>query len=149
MRTLTLLALLAAFTLLVPGEEKPVLETTKAPKKEPFIIYRITEACPVKLVDDFGVMLINTGGEENPSPKFIVGMRQSRTLIETSDPKVAEGALKLIPKGSKIRWYDSCTVPRSYGLPRATRQGFIKAMKTAGLVLLRDEDITCYCEKLP
>jgi hypothetical protein len=68
----------------------------------------------VRLVDAYGVMLINTR-DENPSPRFIIAIHKSRTLISTSDEKIAAQALKLIPKGSKVRWYDSCSVPRSHG----------------------------------
>ena len=131
------------------AEEKPaagISQTAAKAEPEDFTIYRIYDRVPVHLVDAFGVMLINTR-EENPSPQFIIAIRQSRTLISTSDAKMAAQALKLIPKGSKVRWYDSCTVPRSYGLPASVRDRFEASIKAAGLVLLDDYKLTCYCEK--
>ena len=113
---------------------------------EPFVIFRIGEV-PVKLRDDYGVMLINAGNETRPSPRFLIAMNRGRTLMETADLAIAAQALKLIPKGSSIRWYDSCSVPRSWGLPDNLREDLEAAIKRAGLKLLEDPDITCYCEQ--
>jgi hypothetical protein len=131
----------------VSGEQKPASPAANKAKEEPFVIFHINTQTPVKLVDDYGVMLTNPGGEKNPSPEFLIAFRKGRTLIKTGDPQVAANALKLIPKGSKVRWYDFCAVPRSYGLPYTVRDNFEAAMKKAGLKLLEDENITCYCEK--
>ena len=135
------------------ADEKPAPKATTQQSteaaKEPFVIYHITKNCPVVLVDNVGVMLINTGWEENPSPKYIIAVSKGRTLIETTDAKVAGQALTLIPKGTKIRWYDSCSVPRSYGLQDSVRKDFLAALRKAGFTLHQDDNITCYCEKNP
>ena len=126
-----------------PEEKAPAKADTR--KNDPFVIYHINKSTPVVLRDDYGVMLTNPGWEENPSPHFIIALKQGRTLIETDDPKVAARALRIIPKGSSIRWYDSCSCPRSWGLPASVRDNFETAIKDAGLKLLEHPDITCYC----
>jgi len=135
------------------ADEKPAPkaasdQSTKA-AKEPFVIYFITKNCPVVLEDEVGVMLINTGWEENPSPKYIIALSKGRTLLGTTDAKVADQALRLIPRGTKVRWYDSCSIPRSYGLPDSVRKDFLAAIRKAGLTMYEDDNITCYCEKTP
>ena len=135
----------------VSGEQKPASPAADPPgekaKEPPFVIFHINKATPIELVDEYGVMLTNPGWEDNPSPVFLIALKKGRTLIETGDPQVAANALKVIPKGSKVRWYDSCSVPRGYGLPSSVRTNFKAAIKKAGLKLLEDENITCYCPK--
>jgi hypothetical protein len=114
---------------------------------EPMILYRIVDKVPVKLrkEDRYGVMLINDGDRENPSPRYILAIAASRTLVDTKDLQTFEDALAKIPKGAVIHTYDSCSCPRSFGL-NATQWARYEALFIKhGLKRAAEERITCYC----
>ena len=130
------------------GEEGEIVRIVAPVVDDAFIIYRIHSSVPVVLVDDFGIMLINKGNEDEnqkPHPRFIVACRSGRKLTDTEDPQIAALALAAIPEGSQIRWYDSCTMPRSFGLPDSVSNDLRAAIKRSKLTLLKEPNITCYC----
>lgn len=132
------------------GEEGMIAEVVTPPAPDSFVIFYITPEAPVVLVDDYGLMLINEdigGQNQKPQPRFIVACKNSRRLVDTQDLKIAALALSTIPTGSRIRWYDSCTMPRSYGLPASVYHDFHAAIKNSGLIILDEPNITCYCSE--
>lgn len=121
-----------------------------AKEPEPLILYRIGDV-PVEMLkgDEFGVMLINDGGgeeEEEPSPRYILALAGSRTVLDTKDLGLFRELLKRIPEGSVIFRYDSCSVPRAWGLNEKQISDFQDSFKKQGLSLSEDPRITCYCE---
>ncbi len=81
------------------------------------VLFRIG-AVPVELRegDKFAVMLVNDGGEDDPSPRYILALAESRTVLDTKDLNLFKSILSKIPKGTTIFEYDSCTVPNGTGL---------------------------------
>ena len=115
------------------------------------LMYTIVPGADVRLQDDYGVMLINEGGEKDPTPRYILAIRKTRTLVDTRDLAVFRLGLATLAKGSTIYQYDSCTVPRSYGLTQAQHDAFYGAIKKAGLKLGEDKELDrliCYCKAL-
>ena len=96
--------------------------------------------------DDYGVMLVNDGWEEDPSPRYILAIAKTRTLIDTKDLELFKAMLKRIPKGSTLHSYDSCMVPRSYGLKKGDFDAYETAFKDLGLKISEDARTTCYCK---
>ena len=114
-------------------------------------LYTIIPGADVFLQDDYAVMLINDGDSDKPVPRYILAIRSSRTLIDTRDFKIFQTALTQIPKGKLVFIYDSCTVPRSYGLTDAQDAAFYKAIQDAGLRTPGEDGplrMTCYCKAL-
>jgi hypothetical protein len=68
-----------------------ILFTSWATAKEqkPLIVYRIGDV-PVAMREDdeYGVMLVNDGWEEDPSPRYIVAIAKTRTVVDTKDLEV-------------------------------------------------------------
>lgn len=137
MKALVILAIIALTSLANAKEPKPL------------IIYRIGDV-PVEMreSDEFGVMLINDGGEDAPSPRYILAISSMRTVVDTKDFELFKTLLKRIPKGSTVFEYGSCTVPRSWGLTDKHFSNFEKAFKESGLAISQESRITCYCESI-
>ena len=114
---------------------------------EPLVFYRIGEV-PVEMRkgDDYVVMLVNDGWEEDPSPRYILAIAKTRTLIDTKDLELFKAMLKRIPKGSTLFAYGSCTVPRSWGLKKSDFEAYTSAFKELGLKISDDFRTTCYCD---
>lgn len=142
MKALILALLCCCFSSAFAGETKPL------GPGEPLVLYRIVDKVPVKLKtgDRYGVMLINDGDREKPSPRYILAIAASRTVIDTKDLAVFEAALAKIPKGSVIYTYDSCIVPRSWGLSAGQRASYEALFIKHGLKHGAEERITCYCK---
>lgn len=123
------------------------LADAKEPK--PLILYRIGDV-PVEMCqgDEFGVMLVNDGNEDAPSPRYILAILSTRTVIDTKDSELFKTLLKRIPKGSTVFEYVSCTVPRSWGLTDEHLSIFESAFKDSGLIISEVPRITCYCESV-
>lgn len=113
------------------------------------VLFRIGEV-PVELRkgDKFAVMLVNDGGEDDPSPRYILALAESRTVVDTKDLSLFKAVLSKIPKGSTIFEYDSCSVPRSWGLKEAQVEAYTALFKDLGLKISEDPRITCYCESV-
>jgi hypothetical protein len=121
--------------------------TAKEPK--PLIVYRIGDV-PVEMRegDEYGVMLVNDGWEEDPSPRYIVAIAKTRTVVDTKDLELFRSIVKRIPKGSTIFEYGSCTVPRSWGLTEDHFKTYNEVFSGLGLTVSDEPRTTCYCESL-
>lgn len=128
-----------------------ILLTSWAIAKEPkpLIVYRIGDV-PVEMRegDEYGVMLVNDGWEEYPSPRYIVAIAKTRTVVNTKDLDLFKSVVKRIPKGSTIFEYGSCTVPRSLGLTEDHFNAYNEVFSKFGLTVSDEPRITCYCESL-
>lgn len=113
------------------------------------MFFRVGEV-PVELHegDKYAVMLVNDGGEDSPSPRYILALAESRTVLDTKDLNLFKSVLSKIPKGTTIFEYDSCTVPRSWGLKAAQFDAYTAIFKDLGLKVSEDRRITCYCESV-
>ncbi|MFK7850550.1 MAG: hypothetical protein AB8D78_06185 [Akkermansiaceae bacterium] len=133
-----LLILAAMTTALIP--------LLHAEKPKPLVLYRIGDV-PVEMRegDTYGVMLVNEGGKKHPSPRYILAMAKTRTLVDTKDIEVFRAMVKRLPKGATVFEYDSCTVPRSWGLKDEQYIAYNKALKDAGLEISEETRRTCYC----
>ncbi len=137
----TLLTLTAITTILILS--------AIAKEAKPLILYRIGDV-PVEMHegDDYAVMLINDGGEEDPSPRYILAIAKTRTVIDTKDLELFTSLLKRIPKESTLYEYGSCTVPRSWSLTEAHLEAYNNTFKDLGLKISEDPRTTCYCDSL-
>jgi hypothetical protein len=128
-----------------------ILLTSWAIAKEPkpLIVYRIGDV-PVEMRegDEYGVMLVNDGGEENSSPRYIVAIAKTRTVVDTKDLELFKAIMERIPKGSTIFEYGSCTVPRSWGLTENHFKTYNEIFSGLGLTLSDEPRTTCYCDSL-
>lgn len=116
---------------------------------KPLALFTIMPGADVVLQDEYGVMLVNDGNENKPVPRYILAIRKSCTLVDTRDIEVFRAALGKVPKGTKMNQYDSCTVPRSWGLSDAEIKAFERAITRTGLsVSNEDRRITCYCDAI-
>lgn len=111
-------------------------------------MYTILPGAEVRLQDDYGAMLINTGSPDKPIPRYILAIRGSRTLVDTRSIEMFRVGLSQIKKGSQVFIYDSCSVPRWAGLSDKQKNDFSDAIKEAGLIVPENqpERFTCYCD---
>lgn len=121
--------------------------SARAEELKPLILYQIGDV-PVEMrdEDEYGVMLVNDGWEEDPSPRYILAIAKTRTLIDTKDLDLFKAMLKRIPKGATLFRYGSCTVPRYWGLKEKDFEAYENAFKELDLKVSEDPRITCYCE---
>ena len=123
--------------------------------RDRLVIHLIDGETPIFLGNDFGVMLVNDGGwgidsdfpklRQPQKPRYLVAVRGTGKIVDTPDFAEFERALGVIPKGTRISRYDSCSVSRASHLPKTVWDKFEKAMLSAGLILEEDPAITCYC----
>ena len=73
---------------------------------EPFVLY-----------EDYGVMLINEGGEGAPSPLYILAVQKTKEVITTNDFDKFKKHLSQIPNDVAIGKYGTCSLPSTWGLP--------------------------------
>lgn len=117
-----------------------------ADPSEPLVIYWIGRV-PVELAggDPVAVMLINAGSEEKPIPRYIVALAKGRTVVDTRELDLFRSVLERIPTGTEVFRYDSCTVPRSWGLLEEHFAAYEAVFKELDIKLSAETRITCYC----
>ena len=103
--------------------------------EEPFVLHQ----------DAYGVVLYNDGNEANPHARYIFASQSPREIVNTDDLAVFKQALAKVPRGSKVGRYDTCTMPRSYGLPEQIISRFYQALTKAGLKEEEETRRVCYC----
>ncbi len=133
-----------------PGQRQFIARIQSiANKQAPLTLYTIVDGADVALKDPLGTMLINDGTEEHPIPRYILGIKSSRTLIDTKDLGTFRSALRALQEPQEVFLYDSCTMPRSWGLTEAQKNGFRESFALSGHTL-RDEvkRTTCYCSRM-
>jgi len=118
------------------------------PEGDQLVLYWV-DRVPIEMegTDEYGIMLVNNGGEENPTPRYILGIAATKTLVDTQDLEIFKLALSKVPRGSTVYWYGTCTVPRYWGLSEEQIGGFRRTIKEAGLILSEEDRVTCYCEQ--
>ena len=119
------------------------------PAKESFVIYRIKgkfAEVPVVLKDEYAIMLINDRVDGIPKARYIFAQLSKRELVDTRDIKEFKAAIASIPKGAEVFEYDSCTVPRWYGLSEDDLNCFFSALEDASIELSDERRLTCYCK---
>lgn len=128
-----------------------VLAAATVSCREPLKLYTLPGGVDVVLVgdDECGAMLVNDGTEEAATPRYILAIRSTQTLIDTRDLAVFRAALRTLPASTQVFKYDSCTVPRSFGLSESQVGAFRESFQRAHLRFRDDAPrITCYCERL-
>ena len=100
---------------------------------------------PFVLWDECGVVLVNDGNEEKPVARYIFACQKTREIVDTKDFAVFKEALSRVPKGTVVGMYDTCSVPRWYGLSEAEIAKFHKAITRAGLKMNSETTVVCYC----
>ena len=100
---------------------------------------------PFILKDEYGVVLANDGGEEAPSPRYILAQQATKEITNTTDFAVFAAALENVPIGATVGRYDTCSMPRAWGLPDSVIKQFEAALKLRNLVVVTDNRGVCYC----
>jgi len=100
---------------------------------------------PFVLYEDYGVMLWNEGGEENPSPLFILACQKTKEVFTYETFESFRQELLKIPSSAAIICYSTCTVPRTWGLPQQLVREYRRAL--AGLESTHRVEAwtVCYC----
>lgn len=102
---------------------------------------------PFLLQEPYGTMLFNEG-EKQPKPRYVLASRAKKTVFSTYNFNEFKKALAKLPRGSKIRHYDSCTVSQSYGLKQSTIDAYEALPKQLKLKVVSEPNITCVCESM-
>lgn len=95
--------------------------------------------------DDYGVVLYNDGSEEKPVARYVVAFQGTREIVSTGDFGEFQKALAKIPKGASAGRYNTCSVPREYGLDEDTISKFEDALGDAGVTVKDEGRGVCYC----
>lgn len=98
---------------------------------------------PFVLQEEFGVVLYNGGSEAQPVACYILACQSTRNMINTDDFSLFQETLLKIPRGTVVGRYDTCSVPRAYGLPETVVIQFGEALIKAGLTI--ENRSVCYC----
>ena len=102
---------------------------------EPFVLHK----------DEYGVVLYNDGTEEKPVARYIFACQGTREVLNTADFAAFQQALAKISRWSTVGSYDTCSVPRSHGLPQNVIRQFAQALTDAGLEVETEDRVVCYC----
>lgn len=94
---------------------------------------------------EYGALLINEGTESNPSPRYVLGCQSSKEIVDTTDLAEFGRMLRKLPQGARIMRYESCSVPRAFGLSAAQVGKFEQSFSEAGLLLEWAPYTPCYC----
>lgn len=126
-----------------------LITSAHAKESKPLVLYRIGDV-PVEMrnSDKYGVMLVNEGGEKDPSPRYIVAIAETRTVVDTKDIELFKAIIKRIPKGTTVFEYGSCTVPRYWGLKDEHFKAYNEVFSEFGVTVSEEQRITCYCESV-
>jgi hypothetical protein len=100
---------------------------------------------PFILKDEYGVVLANNSGEQSPLPRYILAQQSTKKITDTTDFSVFLSALATIPRGSTVGRYDTCSLPRAWGLPDRVCKQFEQALKNRGLAVETENRGVCYC----
>jgi hypothetical protein len=100
---------------------------------------------PFILQDEYGVILANNGEVESPTPRYILACNSTKRIVDTNDFKVFLTEVNQIPRNSTIGRYDTCSIPRAYGLSNDVCHGFVKALTDRGLIIETECRGVCYC----
>ena len=98
---------------------------------------------PFDLRGDFGVLLYNAGNGSKPVAGYVLAIQATRTIVHTTDFQTFRDTLAKVPRGSSIARYETCSVPRAYGLPEKQVSKFLEALSEAALQV-KGESV-CYC----
>jgi len=125
--------------------------TGTAKESTPIVLYRIMGKIPaVEMLegDKVGIMLINDGDKKEPSPRFVLAIASSRTVIDTKDLELFKSVLSRLPKGTELIEYDTCTVHRSWGLKGEHYDAYYKVFEDLGLQVSEDTRTICTCDAM-
>ncbi|BCU77292.1 hypothetical protein [Luteolibacter sp. LG18] len=100
---------------------------------------------PFILRGECGVVLANAGNETHPRPRFIFARQSTREIVDTEDPAVFRAVLAKVPAGTAVLRYETCSVPRCFGLSEGQVGDFTQAITDAGLALESEVETVCYC----
>lgn len=100
---------------------------------------------PFVLEEDCGVILLNDGEETKPVPRYILAVHSTGKITDTLDFQTFERELRFVPRGSTIGRYDTCSVPRCYGLTETQIAAFDRLLKDTGLAEEPVSHTVCYC----
>lgn len=100
---------------------------------------------PFVLREDYGVLLLNEGGEVAPKPLYILAFQKTKEIFRSHDLEEFKAELAKVPKGAVVGRFETCTMPRSWGLPEEQRKTFRNALDERELVIEVDGRIVCYC----
>lgn len=75
----------------------------------------------------------------------MVAERATRRITDTYDYAEYLREVKRIPPGAVVGWFDTCSVPRAYGLPDAVNLACESAMSQASLQVVTDGRGVCCC----
>jgi hypothetical protein len=103
---------------------------------------------PFLLTEPYGTMLINEGDEKHPKARYVLANRAKKKVFSTFSEAEFKRALAQVPRGSKIRQYETCTVSLGYGLAPNTVERFANLQKDRGLKVGPEPIVTCICESI-
>lgn len=128
--------------------EEPEIKVGEYNKEGRLVFWQINafdHAEPFILQDDYGVMLINEGGEESPKPLYILARQSPPNIITTSNFEEFSIALSEIPSDAVVGSYGTCSVPRTYGLPDHIVEQYGAVIEKLESTNKIEEWTVCYC----
>lgn len=117
-----------------------------ANSEKPLVLYNFNEVSIEMYADDtYGVLLVNDHFGEGASPRYILAISKTRTVLDTKDFALFKSVIKQLPKKVTVYEYSSCSVPRSWGLKSDQLDKFYELFEELGLTLSVKPRVTCYC----
>lgn len=113
--------------------------------EKPLLLYRSGNLrVEMRAKDEYAVMLVNDGGEFKASPRYILAIEKSRTVLDTKDYELFKLALSSLPEGTKVYEYGSAGVPRSWGLKKRNFNEWKMAFLKNRIIISEDKRVTSY-----
>ena len=104
------------------------------------------ERLPVFIGEDYGVMILNSGWEDNPRLLVKLGCPAGGWVKELGTLEEVKEAVAKLPEGSSVGYYDTCMCPRSWGLPAELLQEIRASIESRLRVVEMEEGhIICLC----
>lgn len=100
---------------------------------------------PFVLSEDCGVLLLNEGNESAPVPRYILAVQATGKILDTMSFEIFQQELTALPTGGTIGRYETCSMPRCYGLTEVQMHDFLQAIQRGGGTAKPVEHTVCYC----
>jgi len=116
-------------------------------EEDPIVLYRMGgDEYALSDGDEVGVTLINDDWDKSSSPRYIIAIRKSRSVIDTKDLNLFKSILKTLRNDVVVYEYGTCLVPQWYGINEKDMKAYHDAFKEVGVKVAETPRMWCYCK---
>jgi len=106
-----------------------------------------------ELNSNHGILIIDHELDDIDGTYYELFYKKEKYIFQTSNLSLLKKRLSVLPKGTTLDWYDTCTFSKMEGLTENKKQAFINLCDSLKINLItpsweESRNIVCYCMKL-